>query len=174
MANTIQILTPGDEYPVHVGSGLQEAFSHALANYEEVALLTDTTVAKLELFQSWRGVMSSGRERYLEYIVPAGEEAKGVSCYASCLSALAEQAVSRSAVLVALGGGVVGDLGGFVAATYLRGIHFIQVPTTLLAMVDSSVGGKTGINLPEGKNLVGAFLSAPGGLCRTGRAGDAS
>ena len=70
---------------------------------------------------------------------------------------MAQQAANRDAILFALGGGVVGDLVGFVAASYLRGIDFYQIPTTLLAMVDSSVGGKTGINLPEGKNLVGAF-----------------
>jgi len=77
--------------------------------------------------------------------------------YSYLLSKLAESKISRSGIVLALGGGVVGDLAGFVAATYLRGINFVQVPTTLLAMVDSSVGGKTGVNLPEGKNLVGAF-----------------
>lgn len=157
MPAAIQIQTPGGHYPVHVGTGLGASFHDALMDYPEVALVTDTRVAELELFLPWREKMASDRERYVECVVPAGEESKGISCYASCLSALAEQAISRSAVLVALGGGVVGDLGGFVAASYLRGIDFIQVPTTLLAMVDSSVGGKTGINLPEGKNLVGAF-----------------
>lgn len=157
MSAAIQIQTPGGEYPVHVGSGLGDTLRQALTGYDEVALMTDSQVAELKMFQPWRDVMATGRQRYVECVVPAGEEAKGMSCYASCLSALAEQALSRSAVLVALGGGVVGDLGGFVAASYLRGIDFIQVPTTLLAMVDSSVGGKTGINLPEGKNLVGAF-----------------
>jgi 3-dehydroquinate synthase len=157
MTEAIQIQTPGGDYPVHVGSGLGDALGEAIRGYREIALVTDTRVAELDYFQPWREMMSSDRERYLECVVPAGEEAKAISCYASCLSALAEQAVSRSGLLVALGGGVVGDLGGFVAASYLRGIDFIQVPTTLLAMVDSSVGGKTGINLPEGKNLVGAF-----------------
>ncbi len=86
-----------------------------------------------------------------------GEQAKTLETASRILSDLAGEKLSRSAILVALGGGVIGDLAGFVAATYLRGIAFVQVPTTLLAMVDSSVGGKTGVNLPEGKNLVGAF-----------------
>ena len=86
-----------------------------------------------------------------------GEGGKRLDQYAKILSWLAEKKFSRSETIVALGGGVIGDLAGFVAATYLRGIAFVQVPTTLLAMVDSSVGGKTGVNLPEGKNLVGAF-----------------
>lgn len=93
--------------------------------------------------------------RHLSYAL--GETAKTLQTAAAMLSDLAEEQVSRSAVLVAVGGGVIGDLAGFVAATYLRGIAFVQVPTTLLAMVDSSVGGKTGVNLPQGKNLVGAF-----------------
>ncbi len=84
-------------------------------------------------------------------------ENNSFSDYEKLLNMLAREKVSRSSTIVALGGGVVGDLAGFVAATYLRGINFVQVPTTLLAMVDSSVGGKTGVNLPEGKNLVGAF-----------------
>jgi 3-dehydroquinate synthase len=87
----------------------------------------------------------------------AHAEAGSFNDYEKLLSLLAAQRFSRSSYVVALGGGVIGDLAGFVAATYLRGINFVQVPTTLLAMVDSSVGGKTGVNLPEGKNLVGAF-----------------
>jgi len=89
--------------------------------------------------------------------VPAGERTKSLQSVANLLSRLATQKIPRSGTVLALGGGVIGDLAGFVAATYLRGIAFVQVPTTLLAMVDSSVGGKTGVNLPEGKNLVGAF-----------------
>ncbi len=89
--------------------------------------------------------------------LPAGEPTKATEPFSRSLSFLADRALNRDSVLFALGGGVIGDLAGFVAASYLRGISFHQVPTTLLAMVDSSVGGKTGINLPEGKNLVGAF-----------------
>jgi 3-dehydroquinate synthase len=89
--------------------------------------------------------------------LPGGEDAKSLAFYSMIMRDLAADKHHRSDIIVALGGGVIGDLAGFVAATYLRGINFVQVPTTLLAMVDSSVGGKTGVNLPEGKNLVGAF-----------------
>ncbi|MFA6567165.1 MAG: 3-dehydroquinate synthase [Victivallales bacterium] len=90
-------------------------------------------------------------------VFKAGEASKNIRTYESLLSKACKSGLDRSSVIIALGGGVVGDVAGFVAATYMRGIAFIQVPTTLLAMVDSSVGGKTGIDLPEGKNLVGAF-----------------
>jgi 3-dehydroquinate synthase len=89
--------------------------------------------------------------------LPAGEPTKSVEFFSQCLSFLAGQAANRDCALFAFGGGVIGDLAGYVAASYLRGVDFYQIPTTLLSMVDSSVGGKTGINLPEGKNLVGAF-----------------
>jgi len=90
-------------------------------------------------------------------VLEPGEETKSLREYGRVLDFLAEQGVDRTSVLFAVGGGVIGDLGGFAAASYLRGIEFFQIPTTLLAMVDSSVGGKTGINLKAGKNLVGAF-----------------
>ncbi|MCX6985261.1 MAG: 3-dehydroquinate synthase [Lentisphaerae bacterium] len=90
-------------------------------------------------------------------VFKAGEASKNIRTYESLLRKASKSGLDRSSVIVALGGGVVGDVAGFVAATYMRGVSFIQVPTTLLAMVDSSVGGKTGIDLPEGKNLVGAF-----------------
>ncbi|MGB0258419.1 MAG: 3-dehydroquinate synthase family protein, partial [Coraliomargarita sp.] len=89
--------------------------------------------------------------------LPAGEPTKSVEQFSNCLSFLASNALSRNCAVFAFGGGVIGDLTGYVAASYLRGVDFYQIPTTLLSMVDSSVGGKTGINLPEGKNLVGAF-----------------
>lgn len=89
--------------------------------------------------------------------LPAGEPTKSIPYFSQALSALAGQSAGRDCALFAFGGGVIGDLAGYVAASYLRGIDFYQIPTTLLSMVDSSVGGKTGINLPEGKNLVGAF-----------------
>ena len=89
--------------------------------------------------------------------VPAGEEHKRLATVERLLEELAEHGADRDSVLVAFGGGVIGDMTGFVAATYMRGIRYVQVPTTLLAQVDSSVGGKTGVNLAAGKNLAGAF-----------------
>jgi 3-dehydroquinate synthase len=97
--------------------------------------------------------------------VPAGETAKSVKTVHACYDQLASQRLERNSFIVALGGGVVGDLAGFVAATYLRGVGFIQIPTTLLAQVDSSVGGKVGVNLKSGKNLVGAFYQPRLVLC---------
>jgi 3-dehydroquinate synthase len=101
--------------------------------------------------------ISQGHIKFINREIPPGEAAKTLPVATGLLSELAKLKLPRSTVLLALGGGVIGDLAGFVAASYLRGISFVQVPTTLLAMVDSSVGGKTGVNLPEGKNLVGAF-----------------
>ena len=99
------------------------------------------------------------------YVIPAGEESKCGTVYLELLNFLAENHITRSDCLIALGGGVIGDLTGFTAATYLRGIRYIQVPTTLLAAVDSSVGGKTAIDLPAGKNLAGAFCQPSLVLC---------
>jgi len=123
----------------------------------KVAVLTDTQVqaAQGEALQKM-----FGDEPCLA--VEAGEAAKSVAVFGRVLEFLAEQRLDRGSVLFAVGGGVIGDLGGFAAAAYLRGIDFYQVPTTLLAMVDSSVGGKTGINIAAGKNLVGAFHQPKG------------
>ena len=101
------------------------------------------------------------------FVFPAGEESKNGNTYLQLLAHLSENSFQRSDCIIALGGGVVGDLAGFAAATYLRGIPYIQVPTSLLAMVDSSVGGKTGIDLPAGKNLCGAFYQPSAVLCDT-------
>lgn len=101
----------------------------------------------------------------VQIVVPAGETAKNLATVHACYDKLAAHRLERKSFIVALGGGVVGDLAGFVAATYLRGIPFVQVPTTLLAQVDSSVGGKVGVNLKAGKNLVGAFHQPRFVLC---------
>ena len=104
---------------------------------------------------------------YVSYVFPAGEASKSIETYTKILQFLAENHITRSDLVIALGGGVTGDMAGFAAATYLRGVDYIQVPTSLLAMVDSSVGGKTAIDLPCGKNLVGAFYQTIAVLCDT-------
>jgi 3-dehydroquinate synthase len=120
-------------------------------------VITDSSVANLDFVKDiCFGVVPAAAISPRE-TVPFGEENKSMQNVAALVSALAKRRIARDGILIAVGGGVIGDLAGFVAATYLRGINFVQVPTTLLAMVDSSVGGKTGVNLPEGKNLVGAF-----------------
>jgi 3-dehydroquinate synthase len=103
----------------------------------------------------------------VHFVFPAGETYKNADTFLNLLNFLAENHITRTDLIIALGGGVVGDLAGFAAATYLRGIPYIQVPTTLLAAVDSSVGGKTAIDLPAGKNLVGAFYQPVLVLCDT-------
>jgi 3-dehydroquinate synthase len=120
------------------------------------AIITDTIVGKRYAKPVFESLVKAGFEPSL-IVVPAGETAKSFKTVQGCYDQLAGHRIERKSFIVALGGGVVGDLAGFVAATYLRGIAFVQVPTTLLAQVDSSVGGKVGVNLKSGKNLVGAF-----------------
>lgn len=120
------------------------------------ALISDARVAPLYARAAEKSLRAAGFEPVL-ITVPAGETAKRLQTVQACYDQLAAHRLERQSFIVALGGGVVGDLAGFVAATYLRGLPFVQVPTTLLAQVDSSVGGKVGVNLRAGKNLVGAF-----------------
>lgn len=123
---------------------------------ERVAVITDDTVDKLYSDVVMKSLSDAGFETF-KFVFPHGEKSKNISTFSSILEFLAESGLTRTDVLVALGGGVVGDVAGFAAASYLRGIDFIQIPTTLLACVDSSVGGKTAIDLKAGKNLAGAF-----------------
>ena len=122
----------------------------------KAALVTDSNVDRLYGDEIVRQIEQTGLQ--VERIVfPAGEKSKTLETYAELVRGFAALELTRTDFAIALGGGVVGDLTGFAAATYMRGIGFVQIPTTLLAMVDSSIGGKTGVDIPEGKNLVGAF-----------------
>jgi 3-dehydroquinate synthase len=146
-------------YPVVVGAGLDlaEVLSGTLKPTVG-AILTDSNVGPLHAKLLQRTLESAGWHVADVTEVPAGEGSKSLAAYAQIVGRLARAGMTREGALFALGGGVVGDLGGFVAATYMRGIDLVQLPTSLLAMVDSSVGGKVGVDLPEGKNLVGSFF----------------
>jgi len=163
MTNLAQIVNVdlGDRsYPIVIGSGLLskvgEQIKDVLGTGLRVLIVTDSNVEPLYLNQLQDSLGKAGYN-VASQPVPAGEASKSIEQIASIWSAAVDARLDRKSVIVALGGGVVGDLAGFAAASYLRGVKFVQVPTSLLAMVDSSVGGKTGINLPQGKNLVGAF-----------------
>ena len=146
-------------YDILIGPGLlSEAGRHIapLLRRKRVAVLTDETVAGLHLETLRAGLAAEGIEM-VSLALPAGEATKGWPQFTRAVEWLLEQKVERADVVVAFGGGVIGDLAGFAASVLRRGVRFVQIPTTLLAQVDSSVGGKTGINAPQGKNLIGAF-----------------
>ena len=156
-------------YQVHIGSGLLPQLGQrikALCQAQKIAIVSDSNVFPLYGEKATKSLENAGFQVF-SFTFPCGEESKNATTYLELLNFLAENQLTRRDCLVALGGGVVGDLTGFAAATYLRGISFIQVPTTLLAAVDSSVGGKTAIDLPAGKNLVGAFCQPSMVLCDT-------
>jgi 3-dehydroquinate synthase len=145
-------------YPIHIGSGLlrrADLIKPALGGPRAV-IVTNTTVAALYLEQLAETLRAAGVAP-LSIVLPDGEEHKDWSTLNSVFDSLMAQRCDRQTPLIALGGGVIGDLTGFAAATFQRGVPFVQVPTTLLAQVDSSVGGKTAINHPRGKNMIGAF-----------------
>ena len=153
-------LTP-HSYPIHiVAGGLENVgayLAEVLAAHTRLIIVTDDTVAKLYLEQVENSLSQAGFRLGESYILPSGEGSKSQAIFADMLESLLAQNLDRKTVLVALGGGVVGDITGFAASVLLRGLRFIQIPTTLLAQVDSSVGGKTGINSTHGKNLIGTF-----------------
>ncbi len=146
-------------YPILIGSGLLApagAAARSLPADRRCLVVSDTHVAPLYL-DRLANCLGLVRDALPSVILPAGEAHKTLASFGLILDACAEAGLRRDDLLIALGGGVIGDLTGFAAASYMRGIDFVQIPTTLLAMVDSSVGGKTGLNLVAGKNLAGAF-----------------
>ncbi len=155
--NTLHVnVTPA--YPIHIGPGLlrDESLLAPHLTGQVCAIVSNTTVAPLYL-DTLRSTLEKLEKRVLPIVIPDGESFKTRSTFDHIHDVLLEARADRKTTLIALGGGVVGDLTGYAAATYLRGISLIQVPTTLLSQVDSSVGGKTGINHPLGKNMIGAF-----------------
>jgi len=156
-SRTITVELGERSYPIVIGSGLLGG-GFDLAPYvqgRDCLVVSNETVAPLYLDRLLEALGS--RYQIDVFTMPDGEEHKNLDSYASAVDFLLEHRHGRDTTLIALGGGVVGDLTGFVAATYQRGVDFIQVPTTLLAQVDSSVGGKTAVNRPRGKNMIGAF-----------------
>lgn len=155
---TLNVALAKRSYPIHIGRGLLTDASLILPHIKRkhVAIVTNTTVAPLYLAQLSDTLQAAGVQ-VIPIILPDGEAYKNSDTLNRIYDALLQNRCERSTTLIALGGGVIGDLTGYAAATFLRGVPFIQIPTTLLSQVDSSVGGKTGINHPLGKNMIGAF-----------------
>jgi 3-dehydroquinate synthase len=156
---TLSVNLGGRSYPIYIGEGILARAGEFLRQAGlrgKVAVVTNPTVAQLYLDPLDEALSHAGFE-VLPVLVPDGEDHKDLKSLASIYDSLIGERFERKSCVLALGGGVVGDLAGFAAATFLRGVPFVQVPTTLLAQVDSSVGGKTGINHQDGKNLIGAF-----------------
>ncbi len=155
----LTVALPSTTYDVVIGDGLLRRAGALLAPrlpQKRAMVITDRSVADLHLSTLMDGLTETGVKAD-PIVVPPGEASKNLDSYMSVVDRLLEARVERRTAVIALGGGVVGDLAGFAAATTLRGLPFVQIPTTLLSQVDSSVGGKTGVNTPRGKNLVGAF-----------------
>ena len=154
--NTLNVDLGDRSYPIYIGKGLlqQASLVEPYVSDRKVLIVSNETVAPLYLDQTLQLI---GPERCETLILADGEEHKNLTTLNTILDTLLKKRFSRNDVLVALGGGVIGDMTGFAAAIYQRGVPFIQIPTTLLAQVDSSVGGKTGVNHPLGKNMIGAF-----------------
>ena len=161
-------------YDIHIGKKLlshvgeyMKAAPGMPKRAEKICILSDDNVFALYGETVRSSILDAGYKEVLDFVIPHGEGSKCLSVYGAFLEFLAENGVSRTDCLVALGGGVVGDLCGFAAATYLRGIAYVGLPTSLLAMVDSSVGAKTAIDLENGKNLCGAFWRPALVICDT-------
>jgi 3-dehydroquinate synthase len=155
----VEVALGDRSYPIHIGAGLLAHAGALIAPHlkgGKVLVIADATVAKLHGTALTNSLNAAG-VTYAVATFPAGEPNKSLATADGLWQACAQNRIDRAGAIIALGGGVSGDLAGFVAASWMRGIAFIQVPTTLLAMVDSSVGGKTGVNSAAGKNLIGAF-----------------
>ena len=155
---TLTVALGDRAYPIHIGSGLLNQPELILPHLksQQAAIVTNTTVGPLYL-ERVQNLLQQAGIKTVPIVLPDGEAYKNTESLNQIYEVLLQNRMERKATLIALGGGVIGDLTGFAAATYLRDVPFIQIPTTLLAQVDSSVGGKTGINHPLGKNMIGAF-----------------
>lgn len=156
---TVELVLPHHRYEVRIGPGLLSelgALTRANAPHDRAALIVDDKITGTHGRAAEASLTSAGYQP-LVATMTSGEDHKNLATVEKLYHKLLDERLERKSPVVALGGGIVGDTGGFVAASYLRGVPFIQCPTTLLAMVDASVGGKVGVNMPQGKNLIGAF-----------------
>ena len=158
-AATVEVELGDRTYPIYIGSGLLAGgdllCKHVPGN--TALVVTNETVAPLYLDRVVAALSEGGEIRVETVVLPDGEEHKNVDVLMKVFDKALDARLDRQTTFVALGGGVIGDMTGFAAASYQRGVHFVQIPTTVMAMVDSSVGGKTGVNHPAGKNMIGAF-----------------
>lgn len=155
--NTVKVETPGGRYPIHIAAGRLDSLAQSIPDdATSIALVSNPTVAGHYADRARQALAKSGK-RLIYIELPDGEVHKDWQTLNLIFDGLLQNRCDRKTVLVALGGGVIGDMVGFAASCYMRGIRFVQVPTTLLAQVDSSVGGKTAVNHPLGKNMIGAF-----------------
>lgn len=164
---TVIPVNASKNYNVNIGGGLLSKsgeYIREICGGETAAIVTDDTVNALYGDTVEESLKKAGYS-VSRFVFPHGEQSKNIDTYTALLNALSSANLTRTDAVVALGGGVVGDLAGFAAATYLRGLKFVQIPTTLLAMVDSSVGGKTAVNLQSGKNQVGVFYQPDIVIC---------
>jgi 3-dehydroquinate synthase len=153
----VRVSTPGGDYPIHIENGRLDRLAESIpADATAIALVSSPVILGL-YGDRVRAALARTEKPITEVVLPDGEAHKTWQSLNMIFDGLLQKALDRKAVLVAFGGGVVGDMAGFAAACYMRGIRFVQVPTTLLSQVDSSVGGKTAINHPLGKNMIGAF-----------------
>lgn len=156
---TVQVKVRPVSYRLYIGSGLFPLLAASLKEdlpHDRIAIISDSTVAPLWADELKKALDEQGFSSRL-LVVPAGEQSKSRAVKQQLEDQLLQEGFGRDSVVLALGGGVIGDLAGFTAATYMRGIPFIQIPTTTLAMADASIGGKTAVDTPYGKNLIGAF-----------------
>ena len=169
MQKTILSTADGHSYPILTGAGLLRSAGDIIAETVKpcrVMLVSDSNVAPLYMETAKQSLTAAGFA-VSEFVFPAGEESKSLTVLSDLLEAMCEAHMTRTDLAVALGGGITGDMTGFAAGCYLRGIRFVQLPTTLLAAVDASVGGKTAVNLRHGKNLAGLFHQPAAVICDT-------
>ncbi len=160
-------INAGNGYAVHIGSNLTAECGKIISQVVgkcRAAVVTDSNVEKLYLQPVMKSLEDAGFDP-ISFVFPAGESSKNLHVLSEILESFADNGLTRSDIAIALGGGVTGDITGFAAGVYMRGIKYVQIPTTLLAAVDSSVGGKTAVDLSSGKNLAGVFLQPSSVIC---------
>ena len=150
----IDIRTSSGEYPIILGKNIISQLKEYISDYDKILLLSNEDIGNI-YFK--RVLQELKDERIRVFTIPEGESFKNLETLSTIYDYMAKENFSRKSLIISLGGGVVCDIGGFVGATYMRGIDFIQIPTSLLAQVDASIGGKTGVDTQYGKNLIGAF-----------------